>query len=187
MSDETIRVTDGHPFYVTANDDKWVQAEDLVIGDVIKSSEGDSVSIANITSEVSDEAVYNLTVANTHNYYVGEEKLLAHNSTCRIPHRARPRLENGNKKEGWEHIVLRHMPGGAPRNMQGDLFAPGTTRDQIKWAAEKLIASGKRNTDPNLPIQTFVKRMVINGKRANYKIVVDSDDGNRIITMFPDR
>lgn len=181
VDDETVRVTDGHPFYVAANDDKWVQAENLSIGDALQNSNGVSVLIVDLVSEFSAEKVYNLTVANTHTYYVGDQKLLAHNSTCRIPHHARPRMD----ERSWEHIYRRHIPGGDVPSRQGDLFAPGTAREQIEEAARKLIASGKRQSDPSKVRQVFEKRMVINGKRAQYRIVVDSDDANKIITMFP--
>lgn len=129
---EELRATDGHPFYTTSGDVRWLQAKDLGVGDFLVNLNGDELPIVGLKSEVSAEKVYNLTVANTHNYYVGQENLLAHNSTCRIPHRAKPRIEAGNTREGWAHIRLRHLrrPGAAPGS-QGDLFADGTTAAQI--------------------------------------------------------
>jgi RHS repeat-associated protein len=183
---ESIRVTDGHPFYVAANDDKWVQAKNLSIGEALLNSDGGLMPIVDLVSESSTEKVYNLTVANTHTYYVGEQKLLAHNSTCRIPHRAKPRLELGNDNEGWIHIMQRHMVEFTNLvNSQGDLFAPGTLWSHIEQGSSKIIAKGRRMSNPNRRIQTFEKKMVINGKKALYRLIVDSDDGNRIITMFP--
>ncbi|MCW8879012.1 MAG: polymorphic toxin-type HINT domain-containing protein, partial [Kangiellaceae bacterium] len=194
INGETIDATDGHPFYVSANTKtfKWLQAKNINSEVSVLSLSGDIYPIADLTSDKSIAVVYNLTVDNTHTYYVGESEVLAHNSTCRIPHRATPRIEagrqrpNSNRGEGWAHIRWRHLrrPGAAPGS-QGDLFADGTTGAQILEAAKKLVASGKRISDPSRAIQTFEKRMVVNGMRARYRVSVDSDDGNRVITIFP--
>ncbi|MGG8166919.1 hypothetical protein PGO42_09160 [Klebsiella aerogenes] len=100
--------------------------------------------------------------------------------TCRTE----PRLEDGNPKEGWEHIRSRHIDGDHPSGA-GDLFAPGTTRSDVEKYAGIIIEKGTRQSDPSRTIQTFEKRLNINGLRTNYRLVVDSADGNRIITMFP--
>ncbi len=84
-----------------------------------------------------------------------------------------------------DHIRKRHVPGGDLPHKQGDLFSPGTTREQIAEAARKIIIKGKRQSDPNKIRQVFEKRMTVNGKRAQYRLVVDSDDANIIITIFP--
>ncbi|MEU5534999.1 hypothetical protein [Streptomyces sp. NPDC020362] len=34
-------------------------------------------------------------------------------------------------------------------------------------------------------IQTFEKRMTVNGMSARYRLIVDSEDGNRVITFLP--
>lgn len=175
-----VQTTTGHPFYVA---DKWTIAENLNIDDYLLSIDDENKLIRDISSKITHEKVYNLTVANTHNYFVGEEQVLAHNASCRIPHRSRPRLEEGNSKEGWIHIKQRHIPGGGTE--QGDLFASGTSFFHLEQAAVKIISKGKRMSDPNKRLQRFEKKMVINGKKANYRIIVDSDDNNRVITMFP--
>lgn len=48
-----------------------------------------------------------------------------------------------------------------------------------------MIEKGTRVSDPARRMQTYEKRMIVNGMRARYRLVVDSDDGNRIITFFP--
>ncbi|WP_424921290.1 putative T7SS-secreted protein [Streptomyces sp. wa1] len=101
-------------------------------------------------------------------------------SLCRV----KPRLEDGNTKEGWQHIDERHISGTAAHG-HGDLMPPTTTRAQVEAAADKIIEKGTRISDPNRTIQTLEKRMNVNGMRAVYRLVVDSSDGNRIITFFP--
>lgn len=98
--------------------------------------------------------------------------------------RTTPRLEDGNPKEGWQHIDERHIAGTA-NGGHGDLLPPSTTRTQVEKAAETMIEKGTRVSDPARRMQTYEKRMIVNGMRARYRLVVDSDDGNRIITFFP--
>ncbi|MEU8903654.1 RHS repeat-associated core domain-containing protein [Streptomyces mirabilis] len=98
--------------------------------------------------------------------------------------RTTPRLEDGNPKEGWQHIDERHIAGTA-NGGHGDLLPPSTTRAQVEKAAETMIEKGTRVSDPARRMQTYEKRMIVNGMRARYRLVVDSDDGNRIITFFP--
>ncbi|MER5613620.1 putative T7SS-secreted protein [Streptomyces sp. NPDC002215] len=98
--------------------------------------------------------------------------------------RVKPRLEDGDAKQGWQHIYERHI-GGTAAGGHGDLMPPTTTRAQVEAAAGKIIERGTRLSDPNRTIQTLEKRMTVNGMRAVYRLVVDSLDGNRIITFFP--
>ncbi|MER5864718.1 DUF6531 domain-containing protein [Kitasatospora sp. NPDC002040] len=100
------------------------------------------------------------------------------------PHRTQPRIEDGNQRHGWQHIDERHISGTAPGG-HGDLMPPGTTRAQVQSAAEAIMKKGQRISDPSKTMQVFERRMVVNGMRARYRLVVDADDGNRVITFFP--
>jgi RHS repeat-associated protein len=102
----------------------------------------------------------------------------------RVPHRRKPRVEDGNLKEGWEHIDARHVSGTHPDG-PGDLFAAATTRAQVTDAVEEVVAKGTRKSDPSKRIQTFEKRTKVNGRRDRVRVIVDSDDGNRVISAFP--
>jgi RHS repeat-associated protein len=99
----------------------------------------------------------------------------------------KPRIEDGNAKEGWQHIDERHVTGNSAKGA-GDLFASGTTRPQLQRAAEVVVRDGRRvTTDPNARIQTFEKPIRVNGQRDTVRVTVDSKDNNRVITMFPAR
>ncbi|WP_171166404.1 putative T7SS-secreted protein [Streptomyces sp. I05A-00742] len=98
--------------------------------------------------------------------------------------RANPRMESGNNKEGWQHIDERHIAGNSAGG-HGDLMPPSTTRAQVEEASQKVMEKGTRVSDPSRRIQTFEKRLIVNGMRARYRLVVDSEDGNRVITFFP--
>jgi hypothetical protein len=98
------------------------------------------------------------------------------------PKRTPPRLEEGNEREGWIHIQARHITGSDPG---GDLFATGTTRADIEKAVFRVVMKGTRTSPPNRVIQVFEKRMKVAGRRDRVCVVVDSADGNRVITAFP--
>lgn len=83
-------------------------------------------------------------------------------------------------------LAARDVSGTHPHG-PGDLFAPGTTRAQVTRAAEDLVARGTRISDPSRRIQTFERRMKVNGVRDRVRVVVDSDDENRVISIFPVR
>ncbi|MEU1531821.1 hypothetical protein [Streptomyces fagopyri] len=99
-------------------------------------------------------------------------------------------MEDANPEEGRQHIDERHIAGNA-NGGHGDLLPPPTTRAQVEKAAESAIEKGTRVSDPARRTQTYdrtqtyEKRMIVNGMRARCRLVVDSDDGNRVITFFP--
>jgi hypothetical protein len=99
--------------------------------------------------------------------------------------RGKPVIQDGNANEGWAHIDARHVTGNAPEGA-GDLFARGTTRAQLQNAAEEIADRGVRISDPNRRLQTFERRITINGQSDTVRVVVDTADG-RVITMFPVR
>ncbi|RKG90332.1 hypothetical protein D7W82_04445 [Corallococcus sp. CA049B] len=95
-------------------------------------------------------------------------------------------MEDGNLKEGWIHIDARHVTGNHPAG-RGDLYAPGTTRQQISKAAEDVVKYGNRKSDPSMRMQTFEMKTKVNGQKDLIRVIVDSKDGNRVITAFPVR
>ncbi|MEU9993009.1 RHS repeat-associated core domain-containing protein [Streptomyces sp. NPDC048045] len=96
--------------------------------------------------------------------------------------RTTSRLEDGNPKEGWQHIDERHVSGSA-QGRHGDLMPPSTTREQVEKAVGTMLKRGQRVSDPARRIQTFEKRMTVNDMSARYRLIVDSEDGNRVITF----
>ncbi|QER40173.1 filamentous hemagglutinin N-terminal domain-containing protein [Acinetobacter suaedae] len=129
-----------------------------------------------------------LAAANIVSAGFGNRVTRTHNATNVVNHapRLKPRIENGNSKEGWQHIDERHISGTSAKGA-GDLFVKGTTRSQIEEASTQLVLSGTRISDPSSRLQTYEKRIVINGQRDRVRVVVDSHDKNRVITIFPVR
>ncbi|MDK2127045.1 RHS repeat domain-containing protein, partial [Parachitinimonas caeni] len=97
-----------------------------------------------------------------------------------------PWIPPGNSKEGWQHIDERHV-SGTHASGHGDLFEPGTTQAELEKVCECLVKKGTRISDPNKRMQTYEKRMKVNGRRDRVRGVFDSHDGNRTITVFPVR
>jgi Pretoxin HINT domain len=78
---ETIAATDHHPFYVTSNGGRWVDAGALAVGDELRSPDGTQRVIVGVTTRPAHETVYNLTIDGVHTYYVGDgTPVLVHNS-----------------------------------------------------------------------------------------------------------
>ncbi|MFD5552232.1 HYD1 signature containing ADP-ribosyltransferase family protein [Streptomyces sp. NPDC127068] len=78
--DSSIVATDGHPFWLPELR-KWVDATDLAVGQLLRTSSGTHVQITAIKRWTQQAAVYNLTVADLHTYYVlaGATPVLVHN------------------------------------------------------------------------------------------------------------
>ena len=179
-----INTTENHPFYVEGKG--WCAAAELEAGDVLRTEDGEQETVKSVQTEKLDKAVkvYNLEIEGSHTYYVSADRVLVHNACT--PNRNTPHLEDGNLKEGWIHIDARHITGDHPKG-SGDLFATGTTREQIEDAIMKVIAKGNRITDPNDRIQVFQMKIKINEVNDLVRLVVDAMDSNRVITFFPVR
>lgn len=76
---ETVSATHNHPIWVDGSG--WLEAIDLRVGDRLMAPDGDLVHVAEVSVRQVDEAVYNLTVASVHTYYVlaGTVPVLVHN------------------------------------------------------------------------------------------------------------
>ena len=74
---EVITVTSEHPFYVI--DKGWVKVRNLNKEDLLLTSKGKTKKITTITRKNQTILVYNIEVADNHNYFVGKKKVLVHN------------------------------------------------------------------------------------------------------------
>ncbi len=83
--DGNVSSTDNHRYFLSTND--WVEARDIQVGDEILTSSGNYSKVLDKFTIVKNLKVFNLTVDNLHNYFVGEEGILAHNVnvSCPIP------------------------------------------------------------------------------------------------------
>ena len=81
MGDDEIVTTLGHPLWVVGKG--WRMAKNLRTGDRLHGVTG-AAPINSITQAAEDQA-FNLVVADFDTYFVGQDGLLAHDSTLRRP------------------------------------------------------------------------------------------------------
>ena len=80
VKNDKLKVTGNHRFLVIHNNEqKWIEAADLQVGDLVLFANGSLHQISKIDTQLRFMTVYNFEVSNTHNYYVGENQILAHN------------------------------------------------------------------------------------------------------------
>ena len=76
----TLEVTSAHRFYIKRNNKvSWIAAEDLKVNDKVLYANGKYHKITAISDTELTSPVYNITVENNHNYYVGDNGILVHN------------------------------------------------------------------------------------------------------------
>lgn len=75
---ETLEATDGHPVFVYQKG--WMDARLLKKGQRVLLQGKGWIRIQKTTTENRTERVYNLTVANSHTFYVGKDGVLVHNA-----------------------------------------------------------------------------------------------------------
>ncbi|MEW1908983.1 polymorphic toxin-type HINT domain-containing protein [Kitasatospora sp. NPDC085895] len=80
-SQQKITSTDHHPFWAPSRH-AWMDAADLMAGDSVQTSSGQSVKISTVRHWKSLTPAYNLTVNSVHTYYVlaGNTPVLVHNA-----------------------------------------------------------------------------------------------------------
>ncbi len=81
LTDETIVTTREHPFWVAGHG--WVVAGQLRSGDCLLDMHGNGVPIAGVEVRTLSRPirVYNLTVEDSHTFFVGKTKVLVHNKS----------------------------------------------------------------------------------------------------------
>jgi hypothetical protein len=93
------------------------------------------------------------------------------------------KLMSGNSKKGFQHILERHSADEFLDLGKGDLFPKGTTNEQIMAGIQDVYSTGTRVSDPTKAVQTFEKRIKLNGESANYKLIVDQNAGE-VVTFY---
>ena len=78
LDGETIETTPEHPFYTS--DGGWQPALTLIVGDLVQRSDGSFGEVESISFDDGPQAMYNITVAVAHNYFVGDGQWLVHNA-----------------------------------------------------------------------------------------------------------
>ncbi len=83
LDGETLHTTDEHPFYVIRDDqEQWVQAKHLHIGDRVVSALGETGIVEDIVIVDQPQTMYNLTVSLVATYLVGDGQWVVHNTNA---------------------------------------------------------------------------------------------------------
>ncbi|GEM_PF-1082216 len=82
-SGESLEATAGHPFYVQGKG--WNVAANLKVGDVLRLHNGVTLVVKTVETSTRFAKVYNFSVAQNANYFVGSDGVLVHNSCVELP------------------------------------------------------------------------------------------------------
>ncbi|WP_289354933.1 polymorphic toxin-type HINT domain-containing protein [Paenibacillus sp. S-12] len=81
VGSEVITTTDEHPFWIVGKG--WVESKNLVLGDILTTSDDKKLAIEKIEVKKEHKTVYNFKVKDFHTYFVSNLSIWTHNS-CNI-------------------------------------------------------------------------------------------------------
>jgi Pretoxin HINT domain len=106
VEDQVIRTTSEHPFYVWNKG--WIAARELMVGDLLRSHDGQFVVVKDICEGGYEEAVYNCRINEYHTYFIGGESwgwsVWAHNE-CAMESLANMGIKGWSTGKGAVHLV----------------------------------------------------------------------------------
>lgn len=167
-----INTTENHPFYTEGKG--WCVASELEDGDVLRTQDGKTETVASVETETLDEPVkvYNLEIEDSHTYYVSVDGVLVHNA-CDIPwssgevSHAASEISHGansvtvSKRSQAEELFLGLFQGKGYKNTTG-MTGKGVKEyfgskdftyhwDVIKDELGRIIGHGTNNPDGDMP------------------------------------
>ena len=96
---ETIHTTEEHPFRTV--DGHWVPAAQLKAGTSLVTDAGSDVNVVSVARARHTAPTYNLEVADYHTYFVGNERVLVHNSCDPLsPNQMNRAVQRGQAPKG---------------------------------------------------------------------------------------
>ncbi|MCM3133648.1 S8 family serine peptidase [Paenibacillus polysaccharolyticus] len=156
VEDQQIKVTGNHPFYV--KDQGWKFTNELIIGDLLETSDNNYLPIKTIEVSNNREKVYNFTVDEYHTFYVTELGIWTHNHTCSLTiddYKNLPsKVKNIKTKSKQDSVILGEQ-----------LELAGVAKPEAKgWAAHHLV-----------PVtETYQSAKNLREKMEKYKIDLNS-------------
>ena len=114
-----INTTENHPFYMEGKG--WCVASELEEGDVLRTQDGKTETVASVEMETLDEPVkvYNLEIEDSHTYYVSVDGVLVHNMCKNAPENSV--VDNGGNSSDSITVtddVIRNAMKDAPLKTQ---------------------------------------------------------------------
>ncbi|MFE4516878.1 polymorphic toxin-type HINT domain-containing protein [Kitasatospora sp. NPDC056783] len=142
-----ITATDHHPFW-SVTENAWTNAGDLAAGDAVRTTDGTAVTVEQVRHFHLVQPAYNLTVRDTHTYYVLAQStpVLVHNCALRASGMLRGAKALKDVKlprvfEGLDikHVRDNHFPGGKGVNSQKNLWPGGMDDNELTDIAREAL------------------------------------------------
>lgn len=176
----TLTSTDEHPYW-NPDLEVWVNAEDLSPGDPLTTPNGTPVRITAVHPSSRTATVYNLTIADTHTYYVlaGQTSVLVHNANCVV----------GTRQ--FDHSWDQHAYGGAyhQAGRMENVFAEGIDKTRFRRMVDTAIANGtevpRAKSDPRggYYIEYDFGNVEVGAMGQNGMRIAVDDSGNFVTAM----
>lgn len=113
---EPLRPSTGHPFWVRSTESDaghWVAAGKLHAGDFLETPTGGWRRVVSVQALSGEQTVYNFTVDQDHDYFVGQTGFLVHNRSC----------DCGSRREAFR-TAKREL--GIPMSSVPQVFGPSS-------------------------------------------------------------
>ena len=131
-----INTTENHPFYVEGKG--WCAAAELEDGDVLRTQDGETETVAGVRIEQLSEAVrvYNLEIEDSHTYYVSEDEVLVHNA-CGGESGSKAEIPSTSKRQTPDQSALHKLAKEAEKNAKnGNPISYEEAKILDEWAKE---------------------------------------------------
>ena len=186
---ETFETTDDHPWHVSegpvneghdgavGNQGNFLRTDELAAGMEISTQDGDGVSVIEVIKTTERAPTYNLTVADAHTFFVGNDGIWVHNTDCfdsvnfnpnRLPRDVRDATNNtladinSGRQPEWLDRNGRKRWGSEFKNKDGDLPRVDASGKDITYEEYRI-----RNTRPN-ETGAGVDRIVVGSDGRRY-------------------
>ena len=144
IKDEVIESTNKHPYYIKGKG--WIEARYLQIGDILITSEGKEIEIKNIETVKHEgnelKEVYNIEVNNNHNYFVGENKVLVHNSSFGVDYNYEATINGSGEINTFQNILNKVKTGETITLLKNVVFDNSTACGTSSETSNNTTVSG---------------------------------------------
>lgn len=172
LGNQLIQTTLEHPF---RHQGKWVKANDLKAGDRLQLYQSSAqLALDSLARQDTSVTVYNFTVANNHNYFVGKQGVLVHNANCNY------KLTNVTTKEAFHQAD----------DTSYDIFYRAVSKEDFEknagFIAKIKDQKGEWQGDfsfitEDINYLTGKDGLVYNRKRQGRKLVIETDKGGNYV------
>ncbi|QNP70110.1 hypothetical protein IAG44_12050 [Streptomyces roseirectus] len=189
IGQETVRATPEHPFWVLGKG--WTSAQSLRPGDRLRTLDGADTRVSAVRTTVARTQVFNFEVEGDHTYFVGDTRVLVHN-TCRIFPNRMPATLSEELSLAERLGVRPAKPGSADWERYIDFDG-----EPVKWAVledgQLLImpktVNGRELSHPVLsgggPVRAAGEAEIAGGGGQYFGLRIDSHTGHYFVEGDP--